>query len=283
MVENSIHLSQQILYKRSHKTFAKGYHFPIHAHRLSELYLILEGSCQMDLANKTYQFQAGDCVILAPFVIHSLTIPKEDTCTVIQLHFDLYHFPHFLVGQDRQNPFEMIDLFKDTNSHLLFQPTEEEAAYLLQSGRLPLPPDLYESSLQQLEFTVFLTKILYRIKREPEGRPELGSRYVQNTLEYIHHHFSNQLLLATIAKELNITPHYLNKLFKAETGTTIKHYLTLYRLNRSVELMSRTKKSLTFIAQEVGFNDVQHYSKTFRKYFNTSPRQFRQLMTPDSH
>ncbi|HFI0119805.1 TPA: helix-turn-helix domain-containing protein [Streptococcus suis] len=277
MTTNQLNLSNPILYKVSHKEFTGNFHFPIHSHKLAELYLINHGSCHMNIANQVYQFKKGDCVILSPFVLHSLYLADDENCDVIQIHFDLYHFPTSFISQQTEPILSYQHFLNKAPS--FYQPTLTKQEKLFLSDLTPANENNQLLHFQQeLEFCLFLSKHLTQTRKMAKVEQTSKYHYVQSVMHYIELHYGNPITLDTISKHLNVSDHYLNKLFKSYTGTTIKHYLTLYRLNRSIEWMSESDKSLTFIAQEVGFHDLQHYSKTFLKYFNTSPRDFRQLL-----
>ncbi|HFI0238783.1 TPA: helix-turn-helix domain-containing protein [Streptococcus suis] len=277
MTSNQVNLSNPILYKISHKEFTGNFHFPIHSHKLAELYLINQGSCHMNIANQDYQFKKGDCVILSPFVLHSLYLKDNENCDVIQIHFDLYHFPSCFVNHHSEPILSYQHFLNTAPSFYQPQLNNQERLFLSELSQTKEGDQLLHFQ-RELEFYLFLSKHLTQTKQLVKVEQSTKYQYVQSVMHYIELHYGNPITLETISKELNVSDHYLNKLFKSYTGTTIKHYLTLYRLNRSIEWMSESDRSLTFIAQEVGFHDLQHYSKTFQKYFNTSPRDFRQLL-----
>ena len=69
--------------------------------------------------------------------------------------------------------------------------------------------------------------------------------------------------------------NYLSQLFKKEAGVTFVHYVTQKRLDDAKVLLLTTKKPLTDIALEVGFNDTFHFIKTFKKFVGMPPGQYR--------
>ena len=56
---------------------------------------------------------------------------------------------------------------------------------------------------------------------------------------------------------------------------TLSNYINIYRINKSIDLMQDTDKSLTEIAQMVGLKDSQHYSKLFMTVIGESPSSYR--------
>ena len=66
------------------------------------------------------------------------------------------------------------------------------------------------------------------------------------------------------------------RIFKRLYGTTPFQYLVHYRLTRSVYYLSETDKSISQIAQSVGFCSSSYYTKCFRSEYNCTPLKFRQ-------
>ena len=83
-----------------------------------------------------------------------------------------------------------------------------------------------------------------------------------------------------IAKELQISVRYLSTLFKKYMNITLSNYINIYRINKSIELM-QSDKSLTEIAQLVGFKDFQHYSKLFMTIIGETPSSYRKSYIKD--
>lgn len=84
-----------------------------------------------------------------------------------------------------------------------------------------------------------------------------------------------------LAQQLKISLRQLYRLFDEHGG--VAHYIITMRLNKSLQDLTETasdKMSITEIAHKWGFYDSAHYARVFKKYFGTSPREYRQK-TPD--
>jgi AraC-like DNA-binding protein len=71
--------------------------------------------------------------------------------------------------------------------------------------------------------------------------------------------------------------HYLTTLFSSVEGITIEKYAILQRIEKVKELMMYDEKSLSEIADELGYSSVQHLSQQFKKITGLTPSHFRQL------
>lgn len=94
-------------------------------------------------------------------------------------------------------------------------------------------------------------------------------------VRYINENYRNEISLTGAAQVMNMNSNYISQLFKKETGITFVHYITQKRIEDAKELLTSTKKPLTDIALEVGFNDTFHFIKTFKRYVGMTPGQYR--------
>jgi len=58
------------------------------------------------------------------------------------------------------------------------------------------------------------------------------------------------------------------------------HYLLGLRLDKAARLLKETKRSVTDIAFDCGFNDGNYFSRSFHRYFGRSPRTYRKVLHP---
>jgi AraC-like DNA-binding protein len=110
-----------------------------------------------------------------------------------------------------------------------------------------------------------------------------GSTVSHSTLlirirNYIHAHLDDETLSPkTIAAAHAISERYVNKLFERE-DTTVSKWIWEQRLQASQRALSLAEfscRKISEIAYGVGFNNVSHFSFSFRKRFGCTPREYR--------
>lgn len=126
--------------------------------------------------------------------------------------------------------------------------------------------DLYDISGQ-------LYLMLMRLLKLSEDRKitELVSRAV----EYLNHHFMENISIEELAKELFVSKSFLIREFYKNTGSTPKQYLTNIRLQKARLLLVHTEMTVRNVAEESGFGTEKNIFYAFRKELGTTPTEFR--------
>ena len=77
------------------------------------------------------------------------------------------------------------------------------------------------------------------------------------------------------ADRLCLSPNYLSDLLKKETGESALKHIQQKILEMAKERVSGTRKSVSEIAYELGFQYPQHFSRWFKKQTGTTPNEYR--------
>ena len=129
-----------------------------------------------------------------------------------------------------------------------------------------------------LEYLSSLLKlaIISLVQRCSEENVTLGagSAVVRAVLAYIGAHYTKPMHNSDMARALHLNPSYMNRVFKAHTGITIRSFLIDYRINAAIDLISGGEISTTALAAAVGFTDVPHFIKTFKSHTGKTPKAY---------
>lgn len=99
---------------------------------------------------------------------------------------------------------------------------------------------------------------------------------ITRAISYIENHFCTISSLNEIATHLHISLSYLEALFRKSVGISLMQYIIKSKINYAAKLLLETKKNITEISIECGFNSSTHFSNTFKKHTGVSPRTYRQ-------
>ena len=95
-------------------------------------------------------------------------------------------------------------------------------------------------------------------------------------IEYINNNYcSSALNLVATAEKINVNPTYLSRVFKEKTGKSFITYVTELRIEQSIELLKSKEKLIKEVCFEVGYENYNHFCKTFKKHTGKSPSDYR--------
>lgn len=94
-------------------------------------------------------------------------------------------------------------------------------------------------------------------------------------LHYVNEHFNENISLQDLSEKLYLTPNYITTLFKKDTGTTFKRYLTKVRLDHAKKLLKDTNTKISDIAALVGYDNDEYFCKVFKKTTGSTPSDYR--------
>jgi two-component system response regulator YesN len=98
--------------------------------------------------------------------------------------------------------------------------------------------------------------------------------YVKKVLLAVRNHYREHLSIESLAEELDISPGYLSKRFKAETSLTFVGALQRYRVQKSIALIELREKKIYEVAEDVGYASYKRFCEVFKQVTSLSPSEF---------
>ncbi|KWX87493.1 hypothetical protein AMQ83_12775, partial [Paenibacillus riograndensis] len=92
---------------------------------------------------------------------------------------------------------------------------------------------------------------------------------------YMLNHLDEELTLSRRAGVAGLNASYLAQRCKKETGLAVSDYIQRERIEEAKRLMELPGITLSDIATRLHFNDQSYFTKVFKKYTGTTPKQFR--------
>ena len=140
--------------------------------------------------------------------------------------------------------------------------------------------------IAEMALTIPLLILLLREQGEPVkintgcSFESTSKKYVVDQIvNYFEDHYSEKISLDQIAENMYLSPFYISRIFKSETGDTPIRHLINIRLEKAKELLENGfDGSIQEVAAEVGYDDVYHFSKLFKKRFGMPPSKTRKLL-----
>ena len=104
---------------------------------------------------------------------------------------------------------------------------------------------------------------------------EANSFIVKNALEYIRENSQERLRLSDVAEQVYVSQWHLSKLLNKHTGKTFSDILNGARMDKSKELLKDPALRICDVAEMVGFQDLAHFSRVFKKMEGMSANEYR--------
>ena len=112
------------------------------------------------------------------------------------------------------------------------------------------------------------------LNRANDTWPQLGES-VSRTVDYLGHHFAEDLTVEGIAEIVEISSSHLAHLFRSEIGMSVRDYLTRVRVAIAQDLLAHTDEKLEAIAARLGFADTSHLTHVFQRITGKPPGAYR--------
>ncbi len=248
-----------------------GHHF----HCYHELILVREGMAEFKINDVNHIAETDSLIVISDLEQHELNIKAV--------------------------PYSRYVLTISTDLSLLMVPEPILLSLLMQRPEkfnhvIPLGPELaaklslcFEKAVLECEqkkafwetrtamFTAEILLLLYRDNPSvfPGQKDTQTAQIVLQVQQDIAGNYRNKITLEELAKKYFISQYYLSRVFKELTGYGFKEYLTLYRINEARKLLSYTDLPITEVCFSSGYQNTDHFIRTFRENQGCSPLQYR--------
>jgi AraC-like DNA-binding protein len=129
--------------------------------------------------------------------------------------------------------------------------------------------DAYDRRLGYSEMVSVARAALAILTSGLVSRTSVDTRIVR-AIEHMKVNMRDSISLAAVASAVALSPSRFRHLFVRETGTAFRAYLLWLRLNLAIEA-SMAGKTWTAAAQDAGFSDSAHLTRTFKRMFGIAP------------
>ncbi|GBG08400.1 AraC family transcriptional regulator [Paenibacillus agaridevorans] len=128
------------------------------------------------------------------------------------------------------------------------------------------------------EMQEHLMVILQEVTNHIQAQRELNSNYFgKKVKDYVHQNYHNpDLNISAIGQWFEMTPSYLSKRFREETGESLLEYINLYRINQAKGLLLGESLSIADIALKVGYIEFTTFNRIFKKYQGITAGKYRE-------
>lgn len=254
-----------------------------HSHDFFEINCVISGSCEYQMPEKGELIQEGDVVVFPPHKPHLIDVSSDD-CILINIlarssTFDRYFFSLF-------NSYDILTDFwtqalygKQESAYLLFHCGRETkirecVLRILQQAETK---QAYQSQMLDALFHVFLITLLQDHEQDvvisnPENQRD--DRNIVRIINFISEKYKF-LTLSQLAGEFHYSERQMARILKEYTGTSFGDFIRDIKLKRAVDLLQKSSLSIQSIVEAVGYSDLSHFYRVFKKEYGCTPIEYR--------
>lgn len=237
--------------------------YPRHVHEEYCLAIMLQGVETLVCRGQSYQAFPGDLMLLNADEAHSSKSVGTEY-RVIHIHPKALSRIGFEVGGRKlETPYFPNPVIKDSslfrlllNLHLKLEqnasPLEQESELISAVGLLLARHNEIRSTFQPLG-------------KEP--------RCIKQVLDYLKAHYAESVSLTQLASLADLSPFYLLRVFRNQTGVPPHEYQTQVRIAHARKLI-QSGHSISQAALETGFFDQSHLSRNFKRIVGVTPGRY---------
>lgn len=115
----------------------------------------------------------------------------------------------------------------------------------------------------------------YTKKMQGISKQKICSKHISECVDYIHDNLHTRITLDSLADRLHLSPSYLSRLFKKETGRSVSDYIQYKKIETAKRMLIYSDYSVSEIAAILAFPSHSYFSELFRKDTKLSPLQYR--------
>ncbi len=237
--------------------------FAAHLHRHVELVLFLEGEAVATVEGARHVLAPGDVFIAFPNQVHLYDPPyTKERSRVLVVDPDMMP--------------ELSSALLDSvprNNCLRGAVTDELLSFAVRLGDLKNP----RTPLEQAERHGLLLTLFSRVLGACEltAVRESGSAACRSVLDYCTHHYTEELTLGVLERELHISRYHISHMFAKRLRIGFNDYVNSLRVSHACRYLREDKHSVTEIGSLVGFSNPRTFNRAFLKEMGTTPSQYR--------
>lgn len=252
----------------------------LHTHDFIEISYILSGSSTQKIDNRIYETKDGDLLFMTIGQQHSYTVNENSRMKYYNILIDPDLINKSIISSNSILETMLLSTFEDIikvnvssrcisfsgNEKIKLENILDEMYYEYEEA-----PNKNDSVL--MGYLMVLFAYIFR-KISPDTVN--NSTIPPNIINYIDKHFTENITLRQLSDLSLYSPKYFSKLFKNCYGISITEYIQRKRIDMGKQLLSESNYRIDAVSEKVGYSNVAHFHKYFKKLCGVTPNEYRQ-------
>ena len=254
-----------------------------HRHPVFELHFVFKGTCTFKIADESFQVGAGEAILIAPGLYHSIKYVSPDMskiCIGFEIFQPSHRYKEPVMGTidaafravrvmtlDMGHASEVLGKIRAAVNQDIEQPIEREELKAL-------------SALLILELAKKLTG---QLSETSAGKTQVAIRRNYIIDEFFNQNFQLSDGASILADQLCVSSRQLDRILKDLYGLSYRQKLQEIRLEIALDLLSTTGKSIAEISELIGYTSPANFSTFVKNACGRTPSEIRRGQTGKTH
>ena len=279
LLRESMHMMDQNLPIIFHKNtlLKKSDHFNCHWHETIELLYFIKGAALVKCNSVEILAKKGDLIVVNSNELH------QAFCVSDSVEYHCIIFDTSLFQSRRVDTCETKYINPILQNRILFENKIENDANISRY----INEFIKEYEAKQIGYEMAIKATLYQLlvfllrshvqlvltSKEYDIRMKNLKKF-NSILEYIENNYNNKITIDQLCLMAHISRFYFCRVFKSITGKSLGEYLNQIRISKAEVLLKNGDANISEAAMACGFNDINYFSRVFKKYKNHSPSSY---------
>lgn len=253
----------------------------LHDHDFIEICHVYTGSCQINVSGCETELNEGDFLFIPFGLPHSIAAPDKSSVVLCVLLPKIIVESICFFALSEKSFFHQYfhSMHLGTLSSILVCRQENDEKIRRMMRQLMVGGSFgNDSPLCNVIPGIIITIMDRLISNARVEYVDHSKNWNQNQLpdilNYISENFNN-VTLENVAEKYHFNRSYLSRMIKNSTGLTYTEHLTHNRLLMGARLLNQTSLPVSRICEQVGYNDVTHFIRAFKKRYGQTPLVYR--------
>lgn len=234
-------------------------------HEHLELLYFFDGKGAVTCNEKTFLVEKGDLIFVNPLQIHA-HIPKPwfSFCCILL-------YPWFFSDIQYDSRILIENCIRGDN----FAKECIEAMIREKDSASPFSDMAIKGHAYTLTSYLMRNYAVSEMTEKDTLHQQAKLKRAETILYYIHNHYNEKITSENLSRMCYMNESHFCRFFKRSFGKSPLSYINEYRIEKACDLLLSSTQSITEIALSTGFEDINYFSRTFKKLKGISPTQFR--------
>ena len=253
----------------------------MHKHDFYEMFYVYEGEFEQFIDNKTFVMRTGDICLVPPGVFHSLDVNNYSIVLNILIQKDSFQeiFFNNLSGDHIFSNVLISDVYaKKIDSFIIF-PT---------NGDLKIKNMILDMFLETINKQKYYVQVVHSnlvllfshllrhyedrsIMPKPQRKRDVIDFEIITSIEKNY----KDITLEQLSDSIHYSTQHISLRIKQLTGESFTKFVLRKRMTVAADLLKHTNMKIQDIGPDVGYKNQENFIRSFRKFYETTPSQFR--------